>query len=126
MIKNRNTLILSKNYASTEDMKKFMENIVGLKFNKVHGKDDAFWIYGETEGDYIDGPKYYKMVFGFVTTERFVNGPDGYQVKEVKEGYGFDLQATGDYNAWSMKGKYVEKINEAIKKVEARRQKNSA
>jgi hypothetical protein len=46
--------------------------------------------------------------------EKFVNGPDGYQVKQVKEGYGFDLQATGDYNAWSMLGRYRDKIKEAL------------
>ena len=116
MIKNRNTQILSKEYKSTEQLKEFMEVVVGLNLRKVHGKDDAFWVTGEKDGDYIDGSKYYKIVFGYVTMEKFVNGPDGYQVRQVKEGYGFDLQATGDYNAWSMLGRYRDKIKEAIEK----------
>ena len=91
-----------------------MEVVVGLKLRPVHGKDNAFWVTGEKDGDYIDGSKYYKIVFGHVAMEKFVNGPDGYQVKQVKEGYGFDLQATGDYNAWSMLGRYRDKIKEAL------------
>ena len=114
MIKNRNTQILSKDYKSTEQLKEFMEVVVGLKLRPVHGKDNAFWVTGEKDGDYIDGSKYYKIVFGHVAMEKFVNGPDGYQVKQVKEGYGFDLQATGDYNAWSMLGRYRDKIKEAL------------
>ena len=114
MIKNRNTQILSKEYKSTEQLKEFMEVVVGLKLRQVHGKDNAFWVTGEKDGDYIDGSKYYKIVFGYVTMEKFVNGPDGYQVRQVKEGYGFDLQATGDYNAWSMLGRYRDKMKEAI------------
>lgn len=114
MIKNRNTQILSKGYKSTEQLKEFMEVVVGLKLRPVHGKDNAFWVTGEKDGDYIDGSKYYKIVFGHVAMEKFVNGPDGYQEKQVIEGYGFDLQATGDYNAWSMLGRYRDKIKEAL------------
>ena len=114
MIKNRNTQILSKEYKSTDQLKEFMEVVVGLKLRQVHGKDNAFWVTGEKDGDYIDGSKYYKIVFGQVAMEKFVNGPDGYQVKQVKEGYGFDLQATGDYNAWSMLGRYRDKIKEVL------------
>ena len=114
MIKNRNTQILSKGYKSTEQLKEFMEVVVGLKLRAVHGKDNAFWVIGEKDGDYIDGSKYYKIVFGHVAMEKFVNGPDGYQEKQVIEGYGFDLQATGDYNAWSMLGRYRDKIKEAL------------
>jgi len=119
MIKGRNVVVLSETYIPTENLKRFMERVCGLKFRPVQGKDDAYWVTGETEGDYIDGPKYYKMVFGFVTEERFTN-----KGKVVTEGYGFDLQASGDYNAWSLLGQYKRTIKKFI--VEKREQKETA
>ena len=119
MIKGRTVVILSETYIPTENLKRFMERVCGLKFRPVQGKEDAFWVTGETEGDYIDGPKYYKMVFGFVTEEKFTN-----KGKVVREGYGFDLQASGDFNAWSLLGQYKRTIKKFI--VEQREQKETA
>ena len=101
-IKNRNVKILSKDYQSTDRMKNFMVMTAGLKLCPVQGDPDAYWVSGDSRGDYNDGPKYYKIVFGTVTQTNYVNGPDGYQVKQERTGSGFDCQASGDLNAWSM------------------------
>ena len=119
MIKNRNTTVLASEYQSTEQLKKFMVHCTGIKLTPVRNSNDAFWISGDKRGEYIDGPKYYKMVFGFVTEERFTN-----KGKVVTEGYGFDLQASGDYNAWSLLGQYKRTIKKFI--VEQREQKETA
>jgi hypothetical protein len=72
----------------------------------VQNNDDAFWISGDSRGTYYEN-KYYKVVFGYVT-EEFRHG------KPTKSGYGFDIQATGDYNAWSLMGEYRKMIKEAM------------
>jgi hypothetical protein len=112
MIKERNTTVLASDYQSTDQMKKFILHCTGAKLIPVQNKDDAFWIKGDQRGDYIDGPKYYKLVFGAVT-EEFRHG------KPTKSGYGFDIQATGDYNAWSLMGEYRIMIKEAMAKYKA-------
>ena len=108
MIKNRNTAVLSSKYQSDDDMKDFMIKTCGLKLFPVQGKDDSYWISGDKRGNYIDGPKYYKIVFGFV--EQVTYKPN----RQVKEGYGFDIQASGDLNAWSLIGEYRKMIHEAV------------
>lgn len=108
MIKNRNTAVLSSKYQSDDDMKDFMIKTCGLKLIPVRNTTDAYWISGDKRGNYIDGPKYYKIVFGHVTQVL------GYNPYREKEGYGFDIQASGDYNAWSLIGEYRKMIHEAV------------
>ena len=108
MIKNRNTAVLSSKYQSDDDMKDFMIKTCGLKLIPVRNTTDAYWISGDKRGNYIDGPKYYKIVFGFV--EQVTYKPN----RQVKEGYGFDIQASGDLNAWSLIGEYRKMIHEAV------------
>jgi hypothetical protein len=108
MIKNRNTRVLSSKYQSDDDMKDFMIKTCGLKLIPVARTDNAFWISGDKRGNYIDGPKYYKIVFGHVTQVL------GYNPYREKEGYGFDIQASGDYNAWSLIAEYSKMIRHAV------------
>ena len=108
MIKNRNTAVLSSKYQSDDDMKDFMIKTCGLKLIPVRNTTDAYWISGDKRGNYINGPKYYKIVFGFV--EQVTYKPN----RQVKEGYGFDIQASGDLNAWSLIGEYRTMIHEAV------------
>ena len=108
MIKNRNTAVLRSKYQSDDDMKDFMIKTCGLKLIPVRNTTDAYWISGDKRGNYIDGPKYYKIVFGFV--EQVTYKPN----RQVKEGYGFDIQASGDLNAWSLIGEYRTMIHEAV------------
>ena len=107
MIKNRNTAVLSSKYQSDDDMKEFMIKTCGLKLIPVRNTTDAYWISGDKRGNYIDGPKYYKIVFGIVTEEFRAGRP-------TKSGYGFDIQATGDYNAWSLMGEYRTMIKDVM------------
>ena len=79
MIKNRNTRVLSSKYQSDNDMKDFMVKTCGLKLTPVARTDNAYWISGDKRGEYIDGPKYYKIVFGHVTQ---VLGYNPYKEKE--------------------------------------------
>ena len=37
-----------------------------------------------------------------------------YNPYREKEGYGFDIQATGDYNAWGLIAEYSKMIKEAV------------
>jgi|TARA_R110002124_G_scaffold167009_1_gene334365 hypothetical protein len=106
MIKDRNTTVLASDYQSTEQLKKFIKHCTGAKMIPVQNNDDAFWISGDSRGTYYEN-KYYKVVFGYVT-EEFRHG------KPTKSGYGFDIQATGDYNAWSLMGEYRKMIKEAM------------
>ena len=114
MIKNRNTRVLSSQYQSDDAMKEFMKKTCGLKLTPVARTDNAFWISGDKRGEYIDGPKYYKIVFGLVTEEFRAGRP-------TKSGYGFDIQATGDYNAWSLMGEYRTMIKEAMADYKAKK-----
>jgi|TARA_B110000444_G_C18779124_1_gene566517 hypothetical protein len=107
MIKERNTTVLASDYQSTEQLQKFIKHCTGVKLTPVRNSNDAFWISGDKRGNYINGPKYYKIVFGAVT-EEFRMG------KPTKSGYGFDIQATGDLNAWQLMGEYRTMIKEAM------------
>jgi hypothetical protein len=107
MIKDRNTTVLASDIQTTEQLKKFIVHCTGAKLTPVANNNDAFWIKGDKRGDYYEN-KYFKIVFGYVT-EEFRHG------KPTKSGYGFDIQATGDYNAWSLMGEYRTMISEAMK-----------
>ena len=107
MIKERNTTELASDYQSTEQLQKFIKHCTGVKLTPVRNSNDAFWISGDKRGNYIDGPKYYKIVFGAVT-EEFRMG------KPPKSGYGFDIPSTGDLNAWQLMGEYRTMIKEAM------------
>ena len=107
MITQRNTTVLASDYQSTEQLQKFIKHCTGVKLTPVRNSNDAFWISGDKRGNYINGPKYYKIVFGAVT-EEFRMG------KPTKSGYGFDIQATGDLNAWQLMGEYRTMIIEAM------------
>ena len=106
MIKDRNTTVLASDIQTTEQMKKFLVHCTGAKLTPVANNNDAFWISGDNRGNFYEN-KYYKVVFGYVT-EEFRAG------KPTKSGYGFDIQATGDYNAWSLMGEYRKMIKEAM------------
>ncbi len=106
MIKDRNTTVLATDYQSTEQMKKFLVHCTGAKLTPVANKTDAFWISGDNRGDFYES-KYYKVVFGYVT-EEFRAG------KPTKSGYGFDIQATGDYNAWDLMNQHRKMIKEVM------------
>ena len=106
MIKERNTTVLATDYQSTDQMKKFIVHCTGAKLTPVKNNDNAFWISGDNRGDFYES-KYYKVVFGPVTEEFRAGRP-------TKSGYGFDIQATGDYNAWSLMGEFRTMIKEAM------------
>lgn len=106
MIKERNTTVLASDFQSVEQLKKFIKYCTGAKLTPVARTDNAFWISGDKRGDYYEN-KYYKIVFGSVTEEFRVGKP-------TKSGYGFDIQAIGDYNAWSLMGEYRTMIREAM------------
>ena len=65
----------------------------------VQGKYDTFWIHGDKRGTYHQ-KKYYKVEFGFV--EQVSYTPN----RQVREGYGFDIQTPGDLNGWELMGEY--------------------
>ena len=106
MIKDRNTTVLASDYQSTEQLKKFLVHCAGAKLIPVANNTDAFWIRGDSRGDFYE-QKYFKVVFGNVT-EEFRHG------KPTKSGYGFDIQATGDYRAWALMGDFRKMISEAM------------
>ena len=108
MIKNRNTTVLASEYQSTEQLKKFMVHCTGIKLTPVRNSNDAFWISGDKRGEYIDGPKYYKIVFGDVTQVDY--RPN----RTERSGYGFDIQTIGDLNGWQMMLEYRTMIKDAI------------
>ena len=68
---------------STSKLFKFMKEEVGLNLVPVRGQYDAYWLSGKDGYDMIDGNKYYKLTLN---------------------GYGIEIDCTGDYNAFSMKG----------------------
>jgi hypothetical protein len=112
MIKQRNTTVLSSDYQSTEQLKKFLVHCTGAKLIPVANNTDAFWIRGDSRGDFYE-QKYFKVVFGNVT-EEFRHG------KPTKSGYGFDIQATGDYRAWALMGDFRKMISEAMANYKAK------
>lgn len=106
MIKDRNTTVLASDYQSTEQLKKFLVHCTGAKLTPVARTDNAFWIKGDSRGEYYE-QRYFKVVFGNVTEEFRVGKP-------TKSGYGFDIQATGDYRAWALMGEFRNMIKEAM------------
>lgn len=106
MIKDRNTTVLATDYQSTEQLKKFLVHCTGAKLTPVANNTDAFWVSGDSRGNYYER-KYYKVVFGSVT-EEFRHG------KPTKSGYGFDIQSSGDLNGWQLMGEYRKMIKEAM------------
>ena len=106
MIKDRNTTVLASDIQTTEQMKKFLVHCTGAKLTPVANNNNAFWVSGDNRGNFYEN-KYYKVVFGYVT-EEFRAG------KPTKSGYGFDIQATGDYRAWDLMGEYRKMISEAM------------
>ncbi len=112
MIKDRNTTVLASDYQSTEQLKKFLVHCTGAKLTPVANNTDAFWITGDSRGEYYE-KKYFKVVFGNVT-EEFRAG------KPTKSGYGFDIQATGDYRAWALMGDFRKMISEAMANYKAK------
>ncbi|MDA8956878.1 hypothetical protein N9H30_00750 [bacterium] len=112
MIKDRNTTVLASDYQSTEQLKKFLVHCTGAKLIPVANNTDAFWIRGDSRGDFYE-QKYFKVVFGNVT-EEFRHG------KPTKSGYGFDIQATGDYRAWALMGDFRKMISEAMANYKAK------
>ena len=107
MITQRNTTVLASKYQHTDDMKKFIKSTTGAVMTPVQGKDDTFWLHGDKRGNYHQ-KKYYKIEFGFV--EQVSYTPN----RQVKEGYGFDIQSTGDLNGWQLMGEYRTMIKEAM------------
>ena len=115
MIKDRNTTVLATEYQDTTDLKKFLKYCTGAIMTPVQGKEDTFWLHGDKRGDYYE-KKYYKVVFGPVEQVSYsTNNKYSQPVKQVKEGYGFDIQAPGDYNGWSLMGEYRKMMSDAIK-----------
>ena len=106
MIKDRNTTVLASDIQTTEQLKKFLVHCTGAKLTPVANNNNAFWISGDNRGNFYEN-KYYKVVFGYVT-EEFRHG------KPTKSGYGFDIQATGDYNAWDLMNQHRKMIKEAM------------
>ena len=113
MIKDRNTTVLASDYQSTEQLKKFLVHCTGAKLTPVANKTDSFWIRGDKTGDFYE-QKYFKVVFGNVT-EEFRAG------KPTKSGYGFDIQATGDYRAWALMGDFRKMIKETMANYKAKK-----
>ena len=107
MITRTNTTVLSSDYQSTEQLKKFFVHCTGAKLSPVARTDNAFWIKGDSRGEYYE-QKYFKVVFGPVTQVSYSNG------RSEKSGYGFDIQSTGDYRGWSLMGDYRKMIKEAM------------
>ena len=68
---------------STSKLLKFLKEKVKLNLVPVRGQYDAYWLSGKDGYDMIDGNKYYKLTLN---------------------GYGIEIDCTGDYNAFSMKG----------------------
>ena len=68
---------------STSKLFNFLKEKVGLNLVPVRGQYDAYWLSGKDGYDMIDGNKYYKLTLS---------------------GYGIEINCTGDYNAFSMKG----------------------
>ena len=117
MITQRNTTVLASKYQHTDDMKKFIKATTGAVMTPVQGKDDTFWIHGDKRGTYHQ-KKYYKIEFGFV--EQVSYTPN----RQVKEGYGFDIQSAGDLNGWQLMGEYRTMIKEAMADYKVKQKEN--
>ena len=117
MITQRNTTVLASKYQHTDDMQKFIKATTGAVMTPVQGKEDTFWLHGDKRGNYHQ-KKYYKIEFGFV--EQVSYTPN----RQVKEGYGFDIQSTGDLNGWQLMGEYRTMIKEAMADYKVKQKEN--
>ena len=80
---NAEIVISREGELSTSKLLKFLKEKVKLNLVPVRGQYDAYWLSGKDGYDMIDGNKYYKLTLN---------------------GYGIEINCTGDYNAFSMKG----------------------
>ena len=80
---NEKIVISREGEISTSKLLKFLKEKVKLNLVPVRGQYDAYWLSGKDGYDMIDGNKYYKLTLN---------------------GYGIEINCTGDYNAFSMKG----------------------
>ena len=80
---NAEIVISREGKISTSKLLKFLKEKVKLNLVPVRGQYDAYWLSGKDGYDMIDGNKYYKLTLN---------------------GYGIEINCTGDYNAFSMKG----------------------
>ena len=80
---NAEIVISREGELSTSKLLKFLKEKVKLNLVPVRGQYDAYWLSGKDGYDMIDGNKYYKLTLN---------------------GYGIEIDCTGDYNAFSMKG----------------------
>ena len=80
---NAKIVISREGEISTSKLLKFLKEKVKLNLVPVRGQYDAYWLSGKDGYDMIDGNKYYKLTLN---------------------GYGIEINCTGDYNAFSMKG----------------------
>ena len=80
---NAEIVISREGKLSRELLLQFLLDEVNLNLVKVKGQYDSYWLSGKDGYDMIDGNKYYKLTLN---------------------GYGIEINCTGDYNAFSMKG----------------------
>ena len=83
---NAEIVISREGKISTSKLLKFLKEKVKLNLVPVRGQYDAYWLSGKDGYDMIDGNKYYKLTLN---------------------GYGIEINCTGDYNAFSMKGSLI-------------------
>ena len=80
-----------------EAVLEFMKSKLNYSLSKVRGSDNKFWINGKRVNDqfsmFIEGSKYYQLV---------INRFD------------FGVQASGDFNAWSVANIIKQEIKEAL------------
>ena len=80
-----------------EAVLEFMKSKLNYSLSKVRGSDNKFWINGKRVNDrfsmFIEGSKYYQLV---------INRFD------------FGVQASGDFNAWSVANIIKQEIREAL------------
>ena len=84
---NAEIVISREGKLSRELLLEFLLDRVNLNLVKVKGQYDSYWLSGKDGYDMIDGNKYYKLTL---------------------DGYGIEINCTGDYNAFSMKGQLIE------------------
>ena len=84
---NAEIVISREGKLSRELLLEFLLDRVNLNLVKVKGQYDSYWLSGKDGYDMIDGNKYYKLTL---------------------DGYGIEINCTGDYNAFSMKGQLID------------------
>ena len=83
---NAEIVISREGEISTSKLLKFLKEKVKLNLVPVRGQYDAYWLSGKDGYDMVDGNKYYKLTLN---------------------SYGIEINCTGDYNAFSMKGSLI-------------------